>query len=184
MLAWPVVTPVLASRSVGISIRGAAKLIDELNRLGILVPATRRKSWRIYLTADLAGTASLSLAAAELPAPVKDETGVVPWDAEMVVRELAARSEPPHTAVYQERAPELQRPAKGTPVSGAPGDATDPPREPTREVDLSRVYRELDLITKRMRAAVQSAAQPKADSPSEPDPTDDPQQQLPLQSSQ
>ncbi|MBI1778590.1 MAG: hypothetical protein HYR63_24890 [Proteobacteria bacterium] len=146
MLAWPVVTPVQAARSLGLSVRGAAKLLSELVHLGILVQATRRQSWRSYLTADLAGAAALSLETTTLPPPLS--AGSVREEAKRaaVVPDMT-------TSLYEERALPVIRSAPET----TDESAIEHDRGQIQDVDLGRIIAEIDLVTRRVRGAIAGA---------------------------
>lgn len=146
MLALPVVAPAQAARVMGLTVGGATKLITELVALGILIETTRRKSWRRFLTADLAVAAQLAIDAASLPPPrpAKKADDDAPAFA-LPPDEMAA------TAVYEERAP---APAARREFGAGPVLAV----EPLADIDLSQVYAELDRVTKRVRASIEGAA--------------------------
>ena len=55
VIAHPIQSPRQVARVLGFSLRGAAKLLDELRELGILVAPLSRRSWRVLVAADLAG---------------------------------------------------------------------------------------------------------------------------------
>jgi hypothetical protein len=155
MLAWPVVTPAQAARALGVSIRGAAKLVDELVRLGIVVPATRRRSWRSYLAADLGEAAALGLDRSRRRPPETTEKAPPHGD-----RGRAA-GPPPEAAVvvYPERAPDPAAPSPDAAAAGPDAPARrGAPADPAEAIDLSRVFAELDLVTKRVRAALDTPA--------------------------
>jgi len=48
----PAVTPAMAARALGCTTRGAALLLEELVRCGVLVEATRRRTWKLFVTDD------------------------------------------------------------------------------------------------------------------------------------
>lgn len=48
-----VVTPTSAARRLGLSLRGASTMLEELAALGIVVEVTGRKSWKIFVPGDL-----------------------------------------------------------------------------------------------------------------------------------
>lgn len=52
-LAYPILSPVQVSALLGLSVRGAAKLLDELVALRILLPPRREGTWRFFIAADL-----------------------------------------------------------------------------------------------------------------------------------
>jgi hypothetical protein len=52
LAAAPVATPTAVARRLGVSLRGAAVMLDELADLGIVVEITGRRSWKTYLVCD------------------------------------------------------------------------------------------------------------------------------------
>ncbi len=54
LVAHPVQSPRQVSRVLGVSLRGASKLLDELKELRIVVAPLSRRSWRVLIAADLA----------------------------------------------------------------------------------------------------------------------------------
>ena len=51
--AMLVATPVSIARRLGLSLRGASVMLEELADLGVLVEVTGRKSWKIFVPSDL-----------------------------------------------------------------------------------------------------------------------------------
>jgi hypothetical protein len=138
MVAWPVVTPAQASRTLGISVHGAAKLVDALARAGIVVPATARKSWRCYVGAEFKGAAALALEAAA-PDGIRQLRG----------REKMAIAADAATSLYEERA--VSGPIR---ADEARGRWAELDRETGAEPDLSHLYAEVELVAKRIGAAI------------------------------
>lgn len=60
LVAQPLLSPVQVARVLRLSLRGASKLLAELQALGIVVPPTSRRSWRVFAAADL-GAITLQL---------------------------------------------------------------------------------------------------------------------------
>jgi hypothetical protein len=53
-LHTPLVSPQGVADSLGLSVAGASKLLERAKQAGLLVEITRRRSWRQFLTPDLA----------------------------------------------------------------------------------------------------------------------------------
>jgi hypothetical protein len=78
-LAYPVLSPVQVSGLLGISVRGASMLLDQLADLEILLPPKREGSWRFFIAADLRDIRSHVLGEAPTaPAPVRKIAMVAP----------------------------------------------------------------------------------------------------------
>lgn len=78
-LAYPVLSPVQISGLLGISVRGAAMLLDQLASLEILLPPKREGSWRFFIASDLRDIRSHVLGEAPpAPAPVREIAIVAP----------------------------------------------------------------------------------------------------------
>lgn len=94
-LAYPVLSPVQVSRVLGISVRGGAKLLDELEELQILLPHRREGTWRFFIASDLRDIRSHVLGeATPAPAPAREVATAAPAPALPLDRLPAASRQP------------------------------------------------------------------------------------------
>ncbi len=92
-LAYPVLSPVQVSRVLGTSVRGGAKLLDELAELQILLPPRREGTWRFFIASDLRDIRSHVLGEAA-PAPAREVVAVASPPALPLDRLPAASRQP------------------------------------------------------------------------------------------
>jgi hypothetical protein len=77
-----VATPVTIARRHGLSVRGAAVMLNELAALGAVVEITSRRSWKIFVPADQAITPAAATGRAAPPPPLVAVPDVGPLLAE------------------------------------------------------------------------------------------------------